>query len=74
MDEVLQPFVGDMFDDRGDAEETDVQTTFLILCGARWVCHRDSAAASELIAALDSGSADTVLLAGTLLAQGCACA
>ena len=64
-------------DDRAypsELRESNAETKYLVLCGARWVNHRDQAAASELIDALDSGSEELVLLAGALLTEGCACA
>ncbi len=57
-----------------EIRETDAETKYLVLCGARWVNHRDPSAAAELIAALDSAEAHLALIAGALLTEGCACA
>src|ERR1051325_9501113 len=37
-----------------ELRERNAETKYLVLCGARWVNHRDRVAASELIDALDS--------------------
>ena len=58
----------------GEVRECDAETKYLVLCGARWVNHRDRSAAAELIAALDCGNAELATIAGTLLTEGCACA
>ena len=57
-----------------ELRERNAETKYLVLCGARWVNHRDRVAASELIDALDSDNEEFVSLASALLTEGCACA
>jgi hypothetical protein len=67
-------FEEDAIELAAEVREAEAETKFLVYCGARWINHRDQAAASELIAVLDSNNEEFVILAGALLVEGCACA